>query len=82
MDIYQINSVMHGDCVALMRRMESESIDFILTDPPYITHYRSRERVVESDGASPRPSRRWRRRRDPGRVLPAGFSCVMVRGFT
>ena len=28
MDIYQINSVMHGDCVALMSRMESESHRF------------------------------------------------------
>ncbi|HXR10396.1 MAG TPA: hypothetical protein VN792_06435 [Candidatus Acidoferrales bacterium] len=37
MDIYQINIVMHGDRVALMSRMESKSIDFILTDPPYIT---------------------------------------------
>src|SRR5271170_3814847 len=50
MDIYQINSVMHGDCVAFMRRMESESIDFILTDPPYITRYRSRDgRTVIND---------------------------------
>src|SRR5258708_587314 len=53
METYQINSVMHGDCVAFMRRMESESIDFILTDPPYITRYRSRDgrTVINDDNA-------------------------------
>lgn len=30
------NIVVHGDCVAVMRRMESASVDFILTDPPYL----------------------------------------------
>ena len=38
-----LDTVMHGDCVSLMSRLEPESIDFILTDPPYITHYRSRD---------------------------------------
>jgi hypothetical protein len=33
-----------------MSRIESESIDFILTDPRYITHYRSRDgRTVTND---------------------------------
>ena len=36
------NTVRHGDCVKLMRRMESASVDFILTDPPYIVRYRDR----------------------------------------
>ena len=26
-------TVLHGDCVATMRRMSSASVDFILTDP-------------------------------------------------
>ena len=79
MDIYQINSVMHGDCVALMRRMESESIDFILTDPPYITHYRSRDgRCVTNDDNA-----RWLR---PAftqmyRLLKSGSFCVSFYGW-
>lgn len=36
------NTVLHGDCVQVMRRMASASVDFILTDPPYICRYRSR----------------------------------------
>ena len=45
-----VNSVLLGDCVGLMRGLEAESVDFILTDPPYITHYRSRDgRRVRND---------------------------------
>ncbi len=51
MDINQINSVMQGDCVDIMRRIPSNSIDFVLTDPPYITRYRSRDgkNVINDD---------------------------------
>ena len=31
-----VNSVLLGDCVGLMRGLAAESVDFILTDPPYI----------------------------------------------
>jgi DNA modification methylase len=37
------NTVVHGDCVAVMRGMESASVDFILTDPPYLCRYKSRD---------------------------------------
>jgi site-specific DNA-methyltransferase (adenine-specific) len=37
------NTVIHGDCVQVMQRMESASVDFILTDPPYLVRYRSRD---------------------------------------
>jgi DNA modification methylase len=28
------NRVLQGDCIELMRQMETASVDFILTDPP------------------------------------------------
>jgi hypothetical protein len=31
-----------GDCIERMRSMPSQSVDFVLTDPPYITRYRER----------------------------------------
>ena len=80
MDIYHINSVMHGDCVALMSRMESESIDFILTDPPYITRCRSRDgRTVTNDDNG-----RWLH---PAftqmyRLLKNGSFCVSFYGWS
>ncbi len=36
------NTVVHGDCIAAMRQMESATVDFILTDPPYLCRYKSR----------------------------------------
>src|ERR1700688_3162176 len=35
--------VLQGDCVDVMRRIPSNGIDFVLTDPPYFTRYRSRD---------------------------------------
>jgi site-specific DNA-methyltransferase (adenine-specific) len=37
------NTVIHGDCVEVMRRMRSASVDLVLTDPPYLVRYRSRD---------------------------------------
>ena len=38
-----LNSVVHGDCVQLMADLPNDSVDFILTDPPYLARYRGRE---------------------------------------
>jgi adenine-specific DNA-methyltransferase len=35
--------LLQGDCVDVMRRIPSHSVDFVLTDPPYITRYRARD---------------------------------------
>ncbi|MBP0618256.1 DNA methyltransferase [Jiella mangrovi] len=37
------NTVLHGDCIPVMAALPAASIDFILTDPPYLVHYRSRD---------------------------------------
>jgi site-specific DNA-methyltransferase (adenine-specific) len=79
MGIYQINSVIHGDCIAFMGRMESESIDFTLTDPPYITRYRSRDgRTVINDDNG-----RWLRPafRQIYRLLKNRSFCVSFYGW-
>jgi DNA modification methylase len=45
-----INTVMLGDCVRLMAGLPAESVDFILTDPPYLVNYRDRSgRSVAGD---------------------------------
>ena len=44
------NVVIHGDCVEVMRRMAPASVDFVLTDPPYLVRYRDRSgRTVAND---------------------------------
>lgn len=44
------NTILHGDCIDVMRRMTGGTVDFILTDPPYLAHYRDRSgRTVAND---------------------------------
>jgi len=38
-----INQIHCGDCIEVMRHMPSASVDFVLTDPPYLVNYRSRD---------------------------------------
>jgi DNA modification methylase len=44
------NTIVHGDCIDLMRQMPSGSIDLILTDPPYLVNFRDRDgRSLQND---------------------------------
>jgi site-specific DNA-methyltransferase (adenine-specific) len=44
------NTVVHGDCIEVMRTMPAASVDFILTDPPYIARYKSRtDQTIRND---------------------------------
>jgi len=44
------NTVIHGDCVHVLPTLPSASVNFILTDPPYLVRYRARDgRTVPGD---------------------------------
>jgi DNA modification methylase len=44
------NQILHGDCTEVMRQMPANSVDFILTDPPYLVNYRDRTgRTIQND---------------------------------
>src|SRR6202046_1072321 len=44
------NTLIHGDCLRVLPNLAAGSVNFILTDPPYITHYQSRDgRRVPND---------------------------------
>jgi site-specific DNA-methyltransferase (adenine-specific) len=44
------NTLIQGDCVAAMAQLDPASIDFALTDPPYLVGYRGRDgRTVTND---------------------------------
>ena len=44
------NTILHGDCLDILPRLPAASVDFVLTDPPYIARYRSRDgRRVPND---------------------------------
>jgi DNA modification methylase len=46
-----LNGVTCGDCIDVMAHMPSRSVDFVLTDPPYLVRYhdRSGRRVINDD---------------------------------
>jgi len=45
-----INTIKQGDCINVMREMPANSIDFILTDPPYLVNFRDRTgRTLQND---------------------------------
>jgi site-specific DNA-methyltransferase (adenine-specific) len=44
------NTIINGDCLDILPQLSRSSVDFILTDPPYITRYKSRDgRGVPND---------------------------------
>jgi DNA modification methylase len=54
-----LNTVLHGDCLDVLKKFPSESVDFVLTDPPYLTSYKPRDgRTLRNDdnGAWVRPA--------------------------
>ena len=48
------NTIIHGDCIDVMQRLNDDSVDFVLTDPPYLVNYRDRtgRAVVNDDNAA------------------------------
>lgn len=73
------DQVIHGDCVEVMKSMEANSIDFILTDPPYLVRYKARDgRVVTNDDNDA-----WLKPAfaEMYRVLKPGSFCVSFYGW-
>lgn len=68
------NTVLQGDCVARMQDLPARSVDFILTDPPYLVRYvdRSGRRVANDNDP------RWLQPAYAGmyRALKPGSLCV------
>ncbi len=47
---FPINRILHGDCISVMRQLPARSVDFILTDPPYLVNYCDRDgRSIQND---------------------------------
>jgi site-specific DNA-methyltransferase (adenine-specific) len=47
------NRILWGDCLRVMKRIPSASVDLVLTDPPYIVNYTARDgrRVANDDNS-------------------------------
>jgi site-specific DNA-methyltransferase (adenine-specific) len=74
-----IDTVLSGDCIEVMRGLDRESVDFILTDPPYLVGYRSRDgRTIRNDADD-----RWVKPAfsEAYRVLRRDSFCVSFYGW-
>lgn len=73
------NVIFNGDCIDVMRSFDRASVDFILTDPPYVTNFRDRQgRTIANDDNG-----RWLRPAftQMHRVLKDGGFCVSFYGW-
>ena len=44
------NQVIHGDCTQVLQALPSNSVDLVVTDPPYFVRYRDRlGRTIAND---------------------------------
>ena len=44
------NTIIHGDCTKALPMLHDNTVDFVLTDPPYVKNYRSDDgRTVRND---------------------------------
>ena len=48
------NTIIHGNCIEIMAAIPPGSVDFILTDPPYLAAYKSRDgqSILNDDNAA------------------------------
>ena len=75
-----INTIMQGDCIDVMRQMPANSVDFILTDPPYLVNYHDRSgRSIQNDAKTD-----WLKpaMREAYRVLKQDHLAVMFYGWS
>jgi site-specific DNA-methyltransferase (adenine-specific) len=74
-----LDTVLHGNCVEIMSGMQSGSVDFVITDPPYITRYCARDgRTVANDDNA-----RWLKPAfaQTHRLLKSAAFCVSFYGW-
>jgi DNA modification methylase len=41
-----INTIINADCLTTLPQLPADSVQFILTDSPYITRYKSRDAAL------------------------------------
>jgi site-specific DNA-methyltransferase (adenine-specific) len=74
------NKILNADCIMALPMLPDASVDFILTDPPYITRYKSRDgRTVPNDDND-----RWLKPAfaEMYRVLADDSFCVSFYGWS
>lgn len=74
MTVFVGNAVLEGDCAEVMKTLPSASVDFVLTDPPYIVDYRDRRgQTLTNDRTSKGIREAWK---EVARVLKPNTLCL------
>lgn len=74
------NQVIHGDCTRVLQRLPSNSVDLVMTDPPYFVRYRDRlGRTIANDSD---PASVLGAFVDIHRVLKPNTFCVSFYGWS
>ena len=72
------NTILHGDCIRVLPQLDAGSVDFVLTDPPYLVRYKDRSgRSIQND-SSPAVLDAFS---DVYRVLKPDSLCVSFYGW-
>jgi DNA modification methylase len=46
------NRIIQGECAAVLKTLPAETVDFVLTAPPYLVRYKDRsDRTIQNDNA-------------------------------
>ncbi|GAA6176737.1 DNA methyltransferase [Sulfitobacter pacificus] len=75
-----MNKIIHGNAIEILKDMERESVDLVVTDPPYLVNYRDREgrgvaNDTNADGVLPAFAELYR-------VLKDNSLCISFAGWT
>lgn len=71
--------IIHGDCIEILTTLPDESVDLVLTDPPYLVRYRDRSgRTIANDD---RPESVLGAFSDLYRVLRPDSFCISFCGW-
>ena len=74
-----VNQVIHGDCVDVLKSFPAESVDLIITDPPYLVNYKPRDgRRCENDNNA---DWLWPAFQELARVLKPDSFCASFYGW-
>jgi DNA modification methylase len=73
------NRIINGDCTEALKTIATESVDFVLTDPPYFVRYKDRSgRTIRNDSHSGTVLKTFD---DVYRVLKPNSLCISFYGW-
>jgi adenine-specific DNA-methyltransferase len=73
-------SLHHGNCIDILKQLPDTSVDMVLTDPPYVCHYRDRAgRTVANDNVADWITPAFA---EVARVMKPDTVCVSFYGWT